>query len=57
MVDIIRFDIEGSAIDKGAGGARSLDGHVEHGVEIAGHIKLRKSGQELRKPGTGGRRQ
>ena len=51
------LNIKGSAVDEGAGGARSLDGHVEHGVEIAGHIELRKSGQELRKPVTGGRRQ
>ena len=26
------FDIQGGAVDDGAGGARSLDGHVEHGV-------------------------
>ena len=31
-----RLNVECSAVDDGAGGARSLDGHVEHGVEI-GH--------------------
>ena len=27
-----RLDVKGGAVDEGAGGARSLDGHVEHGV-------------------------
>ena len=30
--DADRFDIKCGAVDEGAGGARSLDGHVEHGV-------------------------
>ena len=30
--DTDRLDVEGGAVDDGAGGARSLDGHVEHGV-------------------------
>ena len=30
--DADRFDIKCRTVDDGAGGARSLDGHVEHGV-------------------------
>jgi hypothetical protein len=32
-----RFNVERGAVDDGASGARSLDGHVEHGVEIGRH--------------------
>jgi hypothetical protein len=27
-----RFDIKRGPVDDGAGGTRSLDGHIEHGV-------------------------
>ena len=32
-----RLHVKGSAVDDGASGACSLDGHVEHGVEIGRH--------------------
>lgn len=35
------FNVEGGAVDDGAGGACSLDGYVEHGVEIGRHEFLR----------------
>ena len=31
------FHVKGRAVDDGAGGACSLDGHVEHGVQIGRH--------------------
>ena len=30
--DANRLDVKRGAVDEGAGGARSLDGHVKHGV-------------------------
>ena len=35
--DTHRLDVERRAIDDGASGARSLDGHVEHGMQIGRH--------------------
>jgi hypothetical protein len=35
--DANRFNVERGTVDDGASGARSLDGHVEHGVEIGRH--------------------
>ena len=35
--DANRFNVERSTVDDGASGACSLDGHVEHGVEIGRH--------------------
>jgi hypothetical protein len=32
-----RFHVERSTVDDGASGACSLDGHIEHGVEIGRH--------------------
>ena len=32
-----RFDVKRRAVDDGACSARGLDGHVEHGMEVAGH--------------------
>jgi hypothetical protein len=41
-----RLDVEGSAVDDGASGACSLDGHVEHGVQVGGgHGLCEEQGQ------------
>ena len=33
-----RFDVERGAVDDGASGAGSLDGHVEHGMQVGRHV-------------------
>lgn len=38
--DTNRFHVQRSAVDDGASGARSLDGHVEHGVQGGRRHKL-----------------
>jgi hypothetical protein len=35
--DANSLNVERGTVDDGASGARSLDGHVEHGVEIGRH--------------------
>jgi hypothetical protein len=49
--DSDRLDIKRGSVDKGASGARSLDGHVEHGVQRTGHSEDQgASGLPRRKP-------
>ncbi|MPN02045.1 hypothetical protein SDC9_149258 [bioreactor metagenome] len=38
--DTHSLDVEGSSVDDGASGARSLDGHVKHGVQGRGRHGL-----------------
>jgi hypothetical protein len=42
--DANRFNVKRGTVDDGASGARSLDGHVEHGVEIGRHKLLEEPG-------------
>ena len=32
-----RLDVQRGAVDDGTSGARRLDGHIDHGMQIGGH--------------------